>query len=490
VRAQDALFLHATRPGIPQQVGARIHLADPQRREDWHEHLAALIRERAPGIDLLCRRLAPGRIPRWMLDPAPDPAVHLLREVRAVTGAATADAALTAFLREPVDPVHVGWRLQVAVDRAAGEVIVLAALHHALGDGLAITDGLATLLTDDWRLPAVPPAQPQPTTAAPPTRRRWLPPVAAPQQRPSLPTANAAPTRRPEPGQPAAAPARRPEPGLPAAAPARRQGPSQAPSPQRARSISAALPKQLPAVVRGCVGLALAGTAGRSPLTGRTSGPATVHTLRIDAARVRAIARRHGVGTTTLLLTALADALHALLADRGPNPPARVRAMVPMTARTQARTSTRAPGNRTAAMPVDLPVAAMDVRERLAVVAAALASGSRNGLPVATTATLRVLGLLPAPLQAGVVRMIYGRRFFHVLASVMPGIRRPLHVRGGPLLDLYPALPPAPGVGLAFGALQCGGRIGIGITADTALIPDHGDLPTHLAAALTRLEHG
>ncbi|HEY0814224.1 MAG TPA: WS/DGAT domain-containing protein [Pseudonocardia sp.] len=424
LRAQDALFVHAATQAMPQQVGARIHIADPDQRDDWAEHLAALIRTRAPGIDLLCRRLAPGRTPRWRTGPAPDPAVHLRPEVIEVEGTAAADAALTDFLAEPVDPVTTGWRLQVALDRAAGELIVLAAFHHALGDGLAITDALAALLTDEMRTPI------------------------------------AAVTRRSGAGRSGAG---------------------------RSGAGSAAA-----TVVRGCAGLALAGPAGASALTGTTAGPLVLHTLRLDAARVRAVARAHGVGTTALLLAALADALHAVLAERAaePGPTAHVRAMVPMTARTRAAVGSRAPGNRTAAMPVDLPVGAMDGRARVVAVATALTAGNRKGLPAATTAALRVLGLLPTPVQARTVRMIYGRRFFHVLASVMPGARRRLHIRGGLLRDIYPALPLAPGVGIAFGALACGEGIGVGLTVDSAIVPEGADLTAHLAAALDRMEHG
>ncbi|OLT19420.1 hypothetical protein BJF78_10535 [Pseudonocardia sp. CNS-139] len=166
---------------------------------------------------------------------------------------------------------------------------------------------------------------------------------------------------------------------------------------------------------------------------------------------MRAAARAHGVGTTVLVLAVLAETLHGLLAERGPVPPT-VRAMVPLTTRTSAGVSSRTPGNRTAAVSLDLPTAAMPPAERVARVARALEEGSSAGQPEGAAAVLTVLGLLPGRVQALLVRRIYGRRFFHLLASVMPGARRTLHIGGDPIVEVYPVLPLADGVGLAVGA--------------------------------------
>jgi len=155
VRAQDALFLHAATPEVPQQVGARILVEDPAARDDWPDHLAELVRTRVPDIPLLRRRLQRPRLARplrWLVDPDPDPARHVhpgIVEIGADGASPTWDDALTTFFATVVDPVSTGWELQVARDRAAGEVAVLAKVHHALGDGLAVTDALIRLLTDE-----------------------------------------------------------------------------------------------------------------------------------------------------------------------------------------------------------------------------------------------------------------------------------------------------------------------------------------------------
>ncbi|GEL17351.1 wax ester/triacylglycerol synthase domain-containing protein [Pseudonocardia asaccharolytica] len=433
LRAQDALFLHAATARVPQQVGARILVEDPARRDDWPDHLVELIRRRVPEIGLLRRRLAPPRpgLPlHWVDDDAADPARHVrprMVEIGPDADHPNWDDAVTAFFATPVDPVRTGWELQVARDRAVGQVAVLAKVHHALGDGLAVTDALVRLLADEESVRRVGPA-----TQADPVR----PTVAG----------------------------------------------------RRAGAVNTVHTlRRAATVARGVANLALAGPAGASPLTGAVAGPGHRRvSVRLDGTQVRAKAKVHGVGTTVLLLAVIADTLHTLLAGRGPGTavPATVRAMVPMTTRTSTGVGSRAAGNRTAAVSIDLPTGPMPAAERVARVASAVANGFSAGQPEAAAAVLTVLGLLPGRVQAVAVRQVYGKRFFHLLASVMPGVRRPLHCRGGLVSEVYPVLPLADGVALAVGALNWGRTTGIGITADPSIIGEIEEIPDRIAGSL------
>jgi len=410
VRPQDALFHYAATATVPQQVGARILVEDPERRDDWPQLVTDLVRDRLPAVPLLRRRLArprPGRPLRWTTDTSSDG--HVRPEIVETT---SWDEALTAFFATPVDPTTTGWELQIARNPTAGEVAMMVKVHHALGDGLAVTDALVRLLTDE--------------------------------------------------------PAARSRVDLPAA-----------PTPtQRLRHAAT--------VTRGAAALALAGTAGPSPVTGRSTGPAHRRiSVCFDGVRVRAAARAHGVGTTVLMLAVIADALHDRL---GPaNGTASLRTMVPMTTRTSAGVASHAPGNRTAAVSVALPIGPMSAAERVARVARAVAEGAATGEPEASAAVLGLLGLLPGRVQAVLVRRVYGRRFFHMLASVMPGVRRPLHIRGGLVREVYPVLPLADGVGLAVGVMHWGRTTTVGITADAGLVPEIGGIPAGLEASLNRM---
>ncbi|MFR9801394.1 MGDG synthase family glycosyltransferase [Pseudonocardia sp. RS010] len=417
LRPQDALFVHAATPEVPQQVGARI-TAVGAPAEGWVVHLDGLVRDRAPHLDLLTRRLAPPRpgLPlRWVHDPAPDPAEHVRREVWRIgpTGDhPTWDDAVTAFFADALDP-GLGWELQAA-QADTGEAAVLARVHHALGDGLAVTDGLIRLLADEH---AEAPATRAAAAAGTGSAARW--------------------TR-----------------------------------------LRYAL-----TVVRGIASLATAGPPGRSPLVGRSGpGPRRL-SVDVDGAEVRRAARAHGVGTTVLVLAALAQTLHEEL-----DAPPRIRTMVPMTTRTRAGVRSRAGGNRTAAVSVDLPTGPMSPAERVARVDAALAAGSATGQPEGAAAVLAALGLLPGRVQGPLVRLVYGRRFFHLLASVMPGARRPLHLRGGLISTVQPVLPLADSVGLAVGALNWGRYTCIGITADPAVLPVTQGIPAGLRRSLGSMQ--
>ncbi|WP_433508105.1 MGDG synthase family glycosyltransferase [Pseudonocardia halophobica] len=414
LRPQDALFVHAATTEVPQQVGARITV-EGAPAEGWVAHLDGLVRARAPHLDLLTRGLAPprpGRPLRWRPDPAPDPLAHVRREVWRIGPEGdhpSWDAAVTAFFADALDP-GLGWELQAAC-ADTGEAAVLARVHHALGDGLAVTDGLIRLLTDE----------------------------------------NA--------GTPAARMAAAADGG-------------------RGARLRHAL-----TVVRGIASLATAGPVGRSPLVGRSGpGPRRI-AVDLDGSAVRRAARAHGVGTTVLVLAALAQTLHEEF-----DAPLRIRTMVPMTTRTRAGVGSRAGGNRTAAVSVDLPTGPMTPTERIARVDAALAAGSSAGQPEGAAAVLAALGLLPGRVQAPLVRLVYGRRFFHLLASVMPGARRPLHVRGGLITTVQPVLPLADGVGLAVGALHWGRYTCVGITADPAVLPVIEGIPAGLRRSLGSMQ--
>lgn len=188
----------------------------------------------------------------------------------------------------------------------------------------------------------------------------------------------------------------------------------------------------------------------------------------LPAATVRATAREHGVGTTALLLTLVAEALH-----RSNPAGTALRAMVPRTTHALRRADANDSiyqGNHTAALAVDLPIGPMPPARRLAAVAAALARQERADQPVAAQTVMRALGRLPAPLHARLVRAIYGHRFFTLITSVLPGARKVHYVCGVRLASVFPVLPLADGVGLAVGFLTWGDMIGIGVTTDTGLV--------------------
>ncbi len=117
----------------------------------------------------------------------------------------------------------------------------------------------------------------------------------------------------------------------------------------------------------------------------------------------------------------------------------------------------------------------------------ALTRLERADQPVAAQAVVEALGRLPAPLHAKLVRLIYRRRYFALIASVLPGPRKAHYVKGVRVVSAFPVLPLADGVGLAVGFLTWGNMIGVGVSADTGLLPDPAGFAGALHGALADL---
>ncbi len=490
VRPQDALFLHVA--GGAQHIGACIVVRDEGRRTDWRERVAERVASRAPGIDLLCRRLAPprpGRPLRWLLDPCPDPARHLrpgvvqagphvrpgvvMGDLAAPDGAGAFDTAMTAFLTEPLDPCVAAWELQVVRD---GEhVAVLAKVHHALGDGLGLTDALLRLLADEPPRPAARGPDGAGSDGTDPDGRG--PDGSATGPDGTDPAGTGPSWRDPNRTGPAGTgPAWRDPNGT---------DPDTTDPDARGtrRRVARACAVRACAALRGVASLARAGLAGPAPLGGPTEALRWV-SLRFDGRRVRALARAYGVHTAALLLALIAEAISRLPSTRAG--PAVLRAMVPVTTRTRVGVDSRAPGNRTAAVPLDLPVGPMAPVERVRLIAARMAAADSARRPEGAAVVLAAVGLLPHRAQAAVTRMVYGPRFFHAVMSVLPGTRRPRHIGGAPITATYPVLPLAEGIGLAVGAMHWRDATTIGITTTVPGLAD--GLPAAVGQALSAME--
>ncbi len=425
--APDAFFAHAATRTVPQQVGAVLMLADqpsggaPQQLAD---HIAALITDRALALPMLARRLdlRPGRRPRWLPVDDVDSARHLrVRTVGSARGIAWS-AAMREFFNTPVPLDRPPWQLEVIHDADTARTTLLAKMHHSLGDGLAVTATLIGLLSDHEspRIQRAERGYSQPVNPAEPAERgTW-----------------------------------------------------------EARAL------HMKRVVRGLVSLASAGPAPVGGPVGRSTAVRDYAVAELPAATVRATARQHGVGTTSLLLALVGEALHR--ADPvGTAARDRLRVMTPRTTHAIRRAGGSDhkgfyQGNHTAALALDLPVGPMPPTWRIVAVADALARLERADQPVAAQAVVDALGRLPAPLHAALVRLIYRRRYFSLIASVLPGPRKAHYVKGVRVASVFPVLPLADGVGLAVGFLTWGDMIGVGVSADSGLVPD----PAGFAAAL------
>ena len=224
----------------------------------------------------------------------------------------------------------------------------------------------------------------------------------------------------------------------------------------RRRSVSVA------ALARGLWVLARAGRAPRTGLPNTVTSESRHHSLvTLPAAPLRAAARQVGCRTTELVLAMVAAALHEELGDRAGE---WTRVLVPVSMRTAE--SYRRLGNQTGAVSVDLPTGAMPLLTRIARTSAALRRQVGSGAPVAGQAVVRAIGLLPAWAHRRLARLTYRGTWFSLIASVLPGPRSPVTLRGALVSIVYPVMPLAPGVGLAVGAMFWGDKLTVCVTVE------------------------
>jgi hypothetical protein len=130
-----------------------------------------------------------------------------------------------------------------------------------------------------------------------------------------------------------------------------------------------------------------------------------------------------------------------------------------------------AEGNLTAAVMIDVPLAASGAAELLADIrlrSARLHTGTRALASHFVMA--QVLRLLPEPAVARFARTVYGGRFFHAIVSNMAGPDLAMTFAGVPIAQVFPILPPAPGVPLVAGVLSWDGVLGVGLSVDPAVL--------------------
>lgn len=540
-RAQDLLFWHAEVDGAPQHVGG-FALVAPRHRAEGEQHAPeALTRERlvhlvAERLDKLARfdqRLCvdPGRRPRWeqvarlewawhirswrlaheTASPSgvsPDSDCNVLSAeaatpatgapVRGTDGSRPSEEILAWAARmaaEPLDRARPLWELHLLEGLQDGRCALVLKVHHALADGMGAVNIFATLLDEHEPAPEVD----QLGSHLGPSLRRG----------------------------------------------SRRHVSS------RSRFAAVALGRKRVegpgSAVQALKGLVHFARQGAAPLNALT-GPATARHCYVTAAlpldRLRLLARRADVGTTQLLIAAVAagfaeafgasrtsswsngpraattvvrvasagDLATSWTPSRGApqaragvslaSPGARelmhggaggdhdpgevIRVIVPVSVRSPDARDTA--GSWTAGLRVDLPVGPMTMVQRVHAVGEALREARSAGQIQAAQLLVHGLGRwLPRPLHAKAARAVYQGKWFSAIVTSLPGPRGPRWLAGHPIEVSYPVVPLARDVPLAVGTLRWGEQIAVGVTCAAWLREEADRLPLLMQAALRDL---
>lgn len=171
LREQDAFFVHADTAEVPQQTGAVLSLSTTDRAmttADWIDHLGGLISSRAPDLPMLHHRLStpPGHRPCWVPVREISVSDHLSHHELRTGDRRERDEVEREFFTTPLRRDRPPWSVKLVREPGTERVTILVKMHHALGDGLAMTSSLLRLVSD------VPPEPPASTPPAPTGPRR------------------------------------------------------------------------------------------------------------------------------------------------------------------------------------------------------------------------------------------------------------------------------------------------------------------------------
>lgn len=247
-------------------------------------------------------------------------------------------------------------------------------------------------------------------------------------------------------------------------------------------------------------GLRLADTARRAAfgLAGDVRHPAPASYLNgpigprrrlvgttLPLSRALAIKERTNCKLNDVVLATVAGALARLATAHG-HDPADLRAMVPANVRA-GNGAGGAEGNAISFLFVDLPVRSR-ATERLALVNARMRALKDDGRVAGSDHVLKLLGLLPGPLQGQAARLAASPRLYNVTVSNVPGPRVPLYCAGARVRSILPVIPIPDRHALAVGALTYENRLHLSAYLDPEALPKGGGLPVMLADAFHELE--
>jgi WS/DGAT/MGAT family acyltransferase len=199
--------------------------------------------------------------------------------------------------------------------------------------------------------------------------------------------------------------------------------------------------------------------------------------------RALALKQRTNTKLNDVVLATVTGALARLAPAHG-RAPQDLRAMVPANVRTD---TPEAQGNAISFLFVDLPVRARPA-ERLALVSERMRALKDDGRITGSEHVLKLLGLLPGPLQGQAARLAASPRLYNVTISNVPGPRVPLYLAGARVRSILPVIPIPDRHALAIGALTYEGRLHLSAYLDPETLPRAGGLPVMLADSFAELE--
>jgi WS/DGAT/MGAT family acyltransferase len=231
----------------------------------------------------------------------------------------------------------------------------------------------------------------------------------------------------------------------------------------------------------GTVVTGVASTGAFARLVGRPSDPKTMFKGPLGVAKrvawsepilvsdVRHIGKALGGTINDVLTSAMVGGLRRYLDRHGQRAHGlSFRAAMPVNLRSIDEMSEL--GNRFGLMFLSLPVGIDDAVERLAELRRRTQALKRSAEPVVVYAILKLLGVVPLPVQKMVVK-IFGTKATAVMTNV-PGPREELYLGGRAIRELFFWVPQSGRLGLGISIISYAGHVRLGLASDAGLVPD------------------
>ncbi len=200
---------------------------------------------------------------------------------------------------------------------------------------------------------------------------------------------------------------------------------------------------------------------------------------------MRAVKNALGVTLNDVVLGTSAGALRTYLQQAGSLPDEPLRAMIPVSVRTDDEPDVY--GNQVSATITSLHTDVDDPIERLRLISESMAIAKQDATAIPGDVLQDLEALVPSMIAESAVRVVGRVRPFNVVVSNVPGPRIPLYAGGAEMLHYYPFAPIVDGLGLNISLFSYAGQIEFGLNACRELVPDVWDLCTMLRESFDEL---
>ncbi len=490
----DAAWLHMEHPANLMMVTGVLTFDEPL-------DFTALTRVIGEGLKPFPRfhqRVVEPRLPlgspRWELDPGFDLHSHVHRVALPFPGDQQALQELVSDLMStPLDFSKPLWQFHLIEGYGSG-CAVLARLHHAIADGIALIQVLLSLTDQAPPIPepTLPPPEPTSWERIGTLTESLLKPTVDALKRSFVETSE--PVRPSGPGKASGA-----LPALPATASAL-LAPADAVVERAVQATETLWHESIswlshPERALELVDRAAGGANALSKLLLMSPDPMTAFKGPLGVAKraawsgpipladVKRVGRALSATINDVLLACATGALRRYLAGGEPIHDLEVRAVVPVNLRSP--TDTVRLGNRFGLVFLPLPVGLEDPLDRLYELKQRMDDIKKSPEAVVAFGLLGAIGMAPTEIEHLVLNL-FGTRGTAVMTNV-PGPREPISLAGKRVSGVMFWVPQSGRLGLGLSILSYAGNVSIGVATDAGLVPDPEKLVTDFALEFEEL---